>query len=807
MAFYKCVVDALKAGRVSERMYKGLEDYLAQHGLDFNPATDLNTPAARKILEDAIKNVDEVTALKKKQLILAVAARERNEAIINERGGARPVQVLVDRLQEVTNRESVIKQQWAAPLDKFFQRFAKGNFLGGFLRNMIDRDKFGMEMMSPGSSKSSAHAELAKAVQQQMTEAVRRRADAGLDIKLRQNYGLQTRHDGIAMSKAGPEAWAAKVKQTVKTLNEVPIGRVKDLDNVLREAYFDTLKEHAGLGAYDPMSHHRVFGFGDSYAGWKSYNEAFGMSAGDPVEAVRLNLNHAANQAAMLEEFGPAPSSMLTHLKKYAMDKANALNKDTTGGNNWAGRKAVTDMRRFEGIYRSMTEPDSPLSALGAIYQGSRSLIYSTIAQTAYLSQLPIDLLSRVPTLKMINKLPASTMLKSITGYIPALVSDDRRQMAISMGIGGDHLFNELHKGNDAVIREHPIMGRVMSINEPIARAFFVHGHMESLPRILAMDFLTNFAKWKGSEFEALPIVESMKREGITQRDWDVFRKTDVTEHENGQKTLDPVAMLKRDDMPKEQLREIATRMGMYVNGQARESVPAHNLKNQYALAGNLDKNTVPGMIVKDATVALSFAQSTLMMLQRGFMLRQGVASKAGYVAAVGTALLGANAMRMQAKAVLAGRDPYDMNPANPEGRKFWLTNLMTSGFAGPSVDLVLEGRKGAVAQIASQTYEAAKSEAEYLAGDASKDPHFALKMFQIGRQFVPGAKGWYTQLAVSNWMLDNIAREVDSQAYAKQQNLTGYYRKQWGQDTWFEHGASAPSRAPDLSKAFQVQP
>lgn len=808
MAFFNCVVDALKKGRVTEKMYKGMEDYLAQHGLDFNEKTDFNTPQARQILEDAIKNVDEQTALKKKQLLLAVAARERNEGFIKAKGGQRPVQPLIDTLEHVQNRENTIKQQWAAPLDKFFQRFAKGNFLGNFLRKEADRDLFGKEMMRPGSSGSSDHAELAKTVQEQMLETVARRADAGMDIKARRNYGLQTRHDGIAMNKAGFAAWAENVKANVKFFGDTPIGAVKNLDKSLLETFDELRSEHAGLGAADPSSARRVFGFGGDYDAWKAYNKPFGMSAGDPVESVRLNMNHAANETAMLEQFGPHPDAMVTHLKKYAMEQANDLNKNNRGpgGTSWASTKAVGDIRQFEGMYRSMTQPDSPLSGIASLYTGARSLIYSTIAQTAYLSQLPIDLLSRIPTLKMINNLPSSTVLNSWIKYVPNLVADERRQMAIRAGVGGDNLLSELRKGNDVILREHPIMGRVMSINEPIARAFFVHGHMETLPRMMSMEFLSNFAQWRNKAFEELPIMESMQRHGITAHDWDVFRKTEVATN-GGMKMLQPADMLKRTDMPKEQLREVATRMGMYVNAEARESVPAPNLRNRYALAGNFDSNSVPGMIVKDMTVALQFAGSTAMMLARGFQLRQGLISKTAYTAAVGTALLGGNALRMQAKAVLAGRDPYNMNPTTPEGRKFWMTNLESSGFAGPSVDLALGGKQGAVAQIASNVYKAVGSEASYLTGGAEKDPHFALKLYEIGRQFVPGAKGWYTQLAVSNMMLDGIAREVDSEAHDKQQHLEQYYRKEWKQGMWFERGASGPSRAPDLGKMVEGRP
>lgn len=798
MSFFDCMVKALKEGRVTEKMYRGMEDYMAQHGVDFSKS-DFSTPAEQKVLEDAIKNIDEQTALKKKQLVLATEARERNESNITAKGGSRPVQPLIDSLQDVENRQEVIMKQWGSMMDKFYQRYAKGNFLGNFLRNEMDRDLFGKEMMSEGSSKSPEHAGLAKEVQKVMDESVIRRADAGEDIKKLSHYGLPTNHDGIAMSKAGLEAWSKSAKTNFKTIGGKPLAMVKNLDDMLRDIFDEAVSAHAGLGEINPAAaKHRVIGFGNDYDKWKAYNKDFGMSAGDPVNAIEGHLTGAASTASMMEQFGPNPAAMVKHLRDFAYDKAKPFDQSKKSGFRRLSPidNAKVDMKEFDGIWKGMTEPDSPLSWAGATYQGLRSAVYMRIAQVAYLSQGPVDLISRVPTLKMIDNLPTSSITHMFRAYIPSLVSDDARQLAVRAGVASDHFFKELHKGNDAIIRKHPIMGRVMSANDPIARAFFVHAHMETLPRIMGLDFLGNFARWKDMDFEKLPIVESMKRAGIVQSDWDAFRKTEVAD-QNGIKLLQPVDMMKRTDMSQKNLRDIATKIGMYVNGEARETVPAPNLKNRYGLVGNFDPNSVAGMIVKDMTVALQFTMSTMMMLQRGFMLRQGLGSKLAFASAAGTALLTANSLRMQAKAIASGRDFYSMDPTTPHGREFWKTNLMSSGFAGPSLDLINPQHAGSVSSTVGKVGEAAIKGVEYHAGLSEKDPHAGAKIFNEGRHFVPGADGWWSQLLMSHGALDAVQREIDPNAQSEWDHTRQYYQHNYGQSFFWPRGQASPARAP----------
>lgn len=797
MSFFDCMVKALKEGRVTEKMYRGMEDYLAQHGLDLK-TSDFVSQADQKILEQAIQNVTEQTALKKKQLVLATEARARNEANITANGGNRPVQTLTDSLQDVENRKSVILQQWGSMLDKFFQKYSKGNFLGNFLRNELDRDKFGREMMSEGSSKSPEHAGLAKEVQKVMDETVKRRADAGEDIKRLPHYGLPTNHDGVAMGKAGLEEWSKSAKANFKTIGGKPLAAIKNLNDMLREMFDEQVSAHAGLGEINPAAaKHRVIGFGNDYDKWKAYNKDFGMSAGDPVNAVQGHINSAASSSALMEQFGPNPPAMVKHLKQFAYDQAKELNKtDRSGVSDSFTNKAQRDMKQFDGIWRGMTEHDSPLSWAGATYAGFRSAIYMRIAEVAYLSQATVDMVSRVPTLKMINNLPTSSVTHMFGGYLKGLASDDARQLAVRAGVGGDNFFNELHKGNDAIIRAHPIMGRVMSANDPIARAFFVHAHMETLPRLMGLDFLGNFARWKDMEFEKLPIKASMERNGITKSDWDAFRKTEVADH-NGVKLLQPVDMLARKDMDPKVLRDIATRIGMYVNGEARETVPAPNLKNRYGLTGNFDPNSIAGMIVKDMTVALQFTMSTMVMLQRGFMLRQGIGSKVAFAGGAGVALLTANTMRMQAKAIASGRDFYSMDPTSEKGRAFWKQNIMSCGFAGPTLDLLNPEHAGSVSSTVGKVGGAAWEGAEYHLGLTKKDPHAGGKIFNEARHFVPGADGWWSQLVMQHGALDAVQREVDPTAHDKWNHTNQYYQHNYGQGFFWPHGQWGPSRAP----------
>lgn len=339
-------------------------------------------------------------------------------------------------------------------------------------------------------------------------------------------------------------------------------------------------------------------------------------------------------------------------------------------------------------------------------------------------------------------------------------------------------------------------MGRVMSVNDPLARAFFVHAHMESLPRIMALDFLGNFARWKELPFEKLPIRDAMERHGITPEDWNIFRQGQVAEH-NGVKLLSPVDMLERTDMDKGKLREIATKIGMFVNGESRETVPAPNLRNRYSLLGNPDPNTVSGMIARDMTVALQFTMSTAAMLQRGFMLRQGLVSKVGYAGAAGVALLMGNALRMQAKAVASGRDFYSMDPTTPQGRAFWKTNIMTSGFAGPSLDLLNPQHAGSVSSTIGKVAEAGVQGVEHAAGLAPKDPHALDKIFNEARHFVPGADGWWSQLLMQHGALDAVQREIDPYAYSQWAHTNQYYQHTYGQQSFWPRGQAVPNRAP----------
>lgn len=796
MSFINCMINALKNGEVSKERLDELKDALKANGIDFDKPSTADTPRAQKIIDKAIQDVTEQTELMKKQLVLATEARERNENFIAERGGKRPVQALIDTLdgvQGVRNRGKVILAQWGSDLDKFFQKYAKGNFFGNFLRNEIDRDKFGREMMAQGSSHSPEHGAMAKDVQSIMDETVKRRADAGMDIKPLKHYGLPTSHDGVAMGKAGFETWANSAMSNFVTIGKKPLSQIENLQDVLLDMFEEIKGQHAGLGSADPLSQHRVVDFGNDYDKWKAYNSDFGMSAGDPVNAIEKHLTNAANETAMLEQFGPKPTAMVKHLRDFSYDQAKAMNR-LTGGN--FTDKAQRDMKQFDGMWRGMTEPDSPLSWAGATYQGFRSAIYMRIAEVAYLSQATVDMVSRVPTLKMINNLPVSSITHMFTSYLSTLGSDDARQLAVRAGVAGDNFFNELHKGNDAIIREHPIMGRVMSVNDPMARAFFVHAHMESLPRMMGLEFLSNFARWKDLSFESLPIAESMKRAGITQADWDAFRKTEVAEH-NGVNLLQPVDMLKRTDMDHKQLREIATKIGMYVNGEARETVPAPNLRNKYALTGNFDPNSVAGMIVKDMTVALQFTMSTMSMLQRGFMLRQGLASKVGFASASAAALLTANALRMQAKAIASGRDSYTMDPTTPQGREFWKTNIMSCGFAGPSLDLINPQHAGSVSSTIGKVGNALYKGAEYETGLTNKNPHAEGKIFNEARHFVPGADGWWSQLVMQHGMLDAMQREVDPNAQEEWNRTSQYYQHTYGQQFFWQHGQWTPNRAP----------
>lgn len=754
----------------------------------------------------------------------ALDARQRMQAVLRE-GGKRPLKALIGQLDKVNAEFSQVAGWQMAQMADFWKKFTTGEAKswGAFLTNPAERDMVGRAKFGEKTG-SAPHQQLAEQVSK-VEEASRMRANnAGAAIPKREpGYGLTTAHDATPIFKEGRVGWVQKISQLLdlnksidaeglplsgKSPAELKEFLEKSWDDITTDGLVKSPTGGSGNLA-ESMSQRRFFEFKD-YDSWKGYNKSFGMSHGDPINAIESNLSGMARDIAMIERFGPNPRATINWARAQGLHEAGKIQVagEQSGERNTAVKSAQRDSAKLNGILNGMMGGNNPLNLAAAAYGTLRNLVYSRIAETAFLAQATGDVLGRQTNVRLMNGMPAVGLLGDTVKWMRDLAGPERKQMAVMLGLGSQDMMKSLTSFH--VNRDHPIYSASGALSDTMARLFFVKAHMESLPRTFGMTMMGLMANMRELPFEGVAekmpgFAESMRRHGITAQDWDAFRAQAGIEIK-GAKFLSPVTMMK--DGASAADFAVGKKFGAFVNENARQSVPALDPSTRYGLYGSMNPNSLPGMVMKDVTTAMYFSASTLQMLTHGFMMRQGVASRMGYLGSMGLALGTATAIQLQAKALVSGRDPYDMNPENDTGRRFWANVLQRSAAFGPAADFVVGGgstaQRGGVIGTASKTADLLMGEAQHLSSGDAKDPNAAGKLFQIYRHFLPGADGWYTQAVMQHAMLDRLQAEVDPHAYDEWQRSQQFYNRNYGQQFWWGNNTTAPSRSPNFSSAWQ---
>lgn len=792
MSFIGCLSDALKNGYINKKQFTAAQDDHARMEYEYRQDGLGDDEAARMAAETMTRKFEQQIKFKKIEVVAAKAAAERMQGVVDA-GGNRPGQAIIHDLDNFNRNIEVQRARQNRFIGGFYKKFDRQilqRLKGALFKNDEDFDAFGRAMFGDKNAPAE-HAALAEAAGKVRDEDLALLKRAGAPIERLNNYGLSTDHDAFAIDKVGAAAWSDFLLRGNNGKPLIDLRFMRRPGETLAEMYKSIVNsglvvpgESGNLASL--LAEHRVLKFG-SYENWKMYNEKFGMSKGNPAVQFENEMSNNARSIAMLEAYGPNPRNTINMAKGMAAEKAQNFSfKDK--------QSLQRDFGNIKNILDGMTN-DTPLNWAGASHETVRNVAYIPIAGGAFLAQVPGDLLGRQANARLINGLPAVGFLKTVSRWMGGLTSSDARQLAARFGVQANDMGAQISLGN--ISREHPILTGSRALTSSVARVFQVDRHMKTLPNSFALDFLANFARWKDLSMDELEpaFAKSMQREGITADDWDEFRKTPV-QNVRGVDYIPPTSMLDREDLSPERAYELTKKMNGYVIGQAREIVPAQNLSDKYELVGNTSPNSLGGMFMRDAAIAKHFALSTMMMLQRGFALQEGAFSKAKYLGSMVLALTMASAMQLQAKALVSGRDPYEMDATKKNGQRFWGQALMRSMFFGPAIDMATSDTGGAFG-IGKNIFGLGKQEWDYQTGKTQKPPDVVGHLFKLGDNYVPGANGWWSQLLIKHGLLDSIQRQVDPHAYEDWQKGQNFYQQNYGQQTWWQRGNVLPNRAP----------
>lgn len=793
-AFLNCLSDALKNGQINAKQYRAAENDHKETEYMYRQNGMADGEAANRAANDATDRLNQIINNKKRAVVAAARASQKMRDAL-QADPMRPGRALIKQLDRYQDDIDVNLAFNFSKISEVYARYDQNiaeRYGGALFRDENDRDELGRALFDEKGA-----SEIHKGFADQITKAREfnrtRMNEAGADVGHLKDYALSTDHDAYAVNKAGFDSWYQLLTRGGKDGQPLIDTRFiqdpkKSLDEMFKSITTTGILKPGSLA--ESLSQSRFLKFKD-FDSWKTYNKEFGMSHGDAPTQVDSELSSQAKNVAALERFGPNPVAGINLAQREAVDIAAKGGYDTV-------KQAKIDLQRASGITESLFGAAKVLGPVGAAYRTARNVIYTPIASTAFIAQSTGDVIARQTNQRLINGLPAMGLLQNVVSWMKGLSSAEMRQEALKLGLAGEGWGHDMHALN--LSREHPIMSGSSAVTGAVARAFLVDLHMKSLPATFAMDLVSNLAKWKGQGFdELIPALRaSMQRDSITSSDWDTFRQTAVSTDKDGIERLAPTSLLDRQDLTPEQRLDLAKKFNGWVLGQSRQTVPAMTPSTKYGLVGTQDPNSLPGMLMQDMATAKYFGASTVQMLMHGFALRHGAVSKAKYLGVMLPTLMVATAVQLQAKALLSGRDPYDMNPETREGQAFWSLTAARSSIGGPAPEMILDSRGGVLDPV-RKLGSLAKSGIEYGMGNSQKRPEVEGKLFDIARHFVPGADGWYTQLVAQHSMLDSLQAEVDPNAQQEWDRRRQFYQKNFGQDYWWGPGDTLPQRAPQL--------
>lgn len=334
----------------------------------------------------------------------------------------------------------------------------------------------------------------------------------------------------------------------------------------------------------------------------------------------------------------------------------------------------------------------------------------------------------------------------------------------------------------------------------------------DTLRRAFSMTMMNGLAKMAKTDWPALTEWDRshLTRKGITEADWQVIRKSQLTDYQ-GADFLTPEAIRAGGDP---RANEVVAKVLGLITDESEYAVINPDLATKAAASGGgMARGTVRGELARSVMQFKSFPVAMISRHWRRMLdAPQGkdgspaLANKLLYGAAMMTSLTALGAVAFQNKQIVQGKDPVDMTTA-----KFWTRAMAQGGGMGIVGDFLLtdpttnpgDATANAIKNVAGPTvgsifdigYKLGVENIYEAAND--KDTHFAAEAIRTGRSHLPYVNLWYAKAALDHAGMHALQENLSPGYLSKMQRRA---QKDWNQDYWWEPGEAMPERAPDMT-------
>lgn len=819
MSFRKCVQDGVAAKEISQEQadeYLNLFDDLAeQYNKQLGPG-----PAQTKAGIDAAEAVRKKAIERKRRTMLQAMTwkkismdMENYRTITGKKDLGRAALAFFE--QDATSKHLSIVQLQAAiersatrKMDKFLATFRRD--VVGRTRNKAKLNNMLREVFDEDTGDAAAK-ELALGWKE-ASDYLRKRFNAsGGAIPKRKDWGLPQTHSTLKVRKASPREWIdfVSARLDLEKMVDMQTGlrfSPEKLNDALTDVY-ETIRTDGmskvkpsgrgyGKALANKNADHRFLVFKNADA-WMEYSTKFGVD--NPFDSMMGHISNMSRDIAFMERLGPNPRATTEFIKQTIRKEAS--------GDAKAEDRVASQSAKMDELYNILNgTSNQPINRKWAnTFAGTRQLLQSAQLGAAAISALTDVNFNRIA--RKMNGLPQTKTLKQYLKLVSPLGAEEKGRLAIRLGLTAEG-WSTLAAAQMRYTGDMSGPEVTRRVADFVMRASLLSPWTQAGRWAFGMEFLGKLADDAGKSIDELDPMfrKALERYNLGGEYWDIIRKTELYDYE-GAKFLRAEDIEFRTDIDPALARDLATRVMAMVETETNFAVPSTSIRGRAALTGDVKPGTIGGELVRSFAMYKNFGVTLVNThIMRG-AATPGAKGKGRYFAdlLISTTIMGA--LAIQLKEMSKGRDPRSM-----EDPEFWGAAFLQGGGLGIYGDFLFSDvnrfDRGLAETIAGPVVGFGNDVKNLTVGNIieaaqGEDTKVASEMINFAARYTPGISLWYMRLGLERMIFDQAKLWADPDAGKKIRRTIRKYKREYGQEYWWQPGQTQPSRGPEFDNMF----
>ncbi len=528
--------------------------------------------------------------------------------------------------------------------------------------------------------------------------------------------------------------------------------------------------------------------------GWLRYNDEFGVGDAGIYDALMGHINTMGRDVATVDVLGNKPQSSVNMLMKMAAGAEAAGEKS-----KWFGQSGANFIDRMWQTYSGTNN---------GVGNENVATIMASVRHTLVASKLGGAIAGAVfgDTTTMMfaanhQNVPILRLLGDVFGSLTRSKAD--KEFARNFEFGSQYLIGRVLESGPHADGTLSAMERATArMADVVIRVQGLKWWTETMKSVYTMNFAHMVGTMVGKTFDELPPVlkTGMADYGIDAAGWDVIRSAQLLDNGKGGKYFDWNAVSDRT---------LGDKLGAMMLDARSHAIIEPGIQTRAITTGMGKRGTWAGESARAVSQFKSFSLTMAMVHFGTGFLQDGIGSKVKYFGLLGLGLTFAGAATIQAKQILAGKDPRDMSDP-----KFWGAALVQGGGMGIYGDFL---STAVSSRTGGDVIAAAAGPSVGLLSDAtrllvapyrelmdSEKTHVGAEVVRFFKANTPGTNLFYSRLMLERGIWDNLQYALDpkaAQSFARQQRKA---MKDYGQGYFSQPGGGViPQRLPDLGAAI----